>query len=197
MSNSQICKLNIEKSTLALALEKELGVEWSLDQDTPLDAFYNLRACIVKDITIQPGECIPVPTGIYPELGSPYFVMEVTTNHDTMIKWGLSIFDSPMIFSYTFRNEIWVLIKNNFKEAQVIPPSKKVANLSIRQLPQTQLNYVTQIEQTEISLKTSKKFIRTIKNDMYTDIYGVKKEKFAEFYSREEIQKMIEKHNGS
>ena len=88
-------------------------------------------------------------------------------------------------------------ILNNFKEAQVIPPSKKVANLSIRQLPQTQLNYVTQIEQTEISLKTSKKFIRTIKNDMYPDIYGVKKEKFAEFYSREEIQKMIEKHNGS
>jgi hypothetical protein len=102
-----------------------------------------------------------------------------------------------MLFSFTFRNEIWVLIKNNFKTAQTLQPSKKIAILSIRQLPQVQLEYVTQIEETPWNFKTSKRFIQEIKKNFYPEIYNLPKQKLAEFYSREDIKKFIRKHDGS
>lgn len=174
-----------------------MGIEWALHQDTPFDAYFDLRACLVNDLKVEPGECVPVPTGIYPQLLTPNFILEVTSNHDLVYKQGLSILDSPMIFSYTFRNEIWVLIKNNFKTAQIIQPSKKVASLSIRQLPQVQIDYVNQIDETPLSFKTSKKFIQEIKKKFYPEIYDIPKKKLSEFYSREDISNYIRKHNGS
>lgn len=197
MNNSSICKLHIEKSSLALSLEKEIGIEWALHQDTPFDAYFDLRACLVEDLLIEPGECVPVPTGIYPQLLTPNFVLEVTSNHDLVYKQGLSVLDSPMIFSYTFRNEIWVLIKNNFKKAQKVQPSKKVASLSVRQLPQVLINYVDQIDETPLSVKTSKKFIQEIKKEFYPEIYNIPKKRLSEFYSREDIADYIRRHDGS
>ena len=197
LNNSVACKLQIEKSSLALSLEKEMGIEWALHQDTPFDSYFDLRACLVNELTIEPGECAPIPTGIYPQLGSPNFILEVSSNHDLIYQQGLSVFDSPMLFSFTFRNEIWVLIKNNFKTAQTVQPSKKIAILSIRQLPQVQLEYVTQIEETPWNFITSKRFIKEIKKNFYPEIYNLPKQKLAEFYSREDIKNFIRKHDGS
>jgi dUTP pyrophosphatase len=192
-----ICNINIEKSTLALAIEKDYGIEWGFNQSSPFDPYFFLRACIVNPVTIDPGEVVPIPTGIYPQLLDPNFVIEVGTDYDLLCEQGLSIIDSPMLFDYTFRNEIWVLIKNNFKEAQVIAPTKKLATFSVRQLPQMVINYVDQIEETPWNFKTSKKFIQEIKKKTYPDIYNIKKEKVAEFYSREDIMNYVRKHNGS
>lgn len=197
MNNSAICNLHVEKSTLALTLEKEMGIEWALHQDTTFDAYFDLRACLVDELIIEPGECVPIPTGIYPQLITPNFVLEVTSNHDLVYKQGLSVLDSPMLFSYTFRNEIWVLIKNNFKKAQTVQPSKKIASLSIRQLPQTLIKYVDQIDETPIRGKTSKKFIQEIKKEFYPEIYNIPKTRLSEFYSRDDIAEYIRKHDGS
>ena len=197
LNNSVICKLKVEKSSLALALEKEIGIDWSFQQDTPFDSYFDLRACLVKDLVIEVGECVAIPTGVYPQLDNPNFIIEVSSNHDLIYQQGLSVFDSPMLFSFTFRNEIWVLIKNNFKEAQVIPPGKKIAILSIRQLPQIQIEYVNQIEQTSWNFKTSKKFIQEIKKNYHPEIYDIPKQRHAEFFSREDIEKFKRNHNGS
>ena len=61
---------------------------------------------------------------MYLQLISPLFVVEIGTDHDLAYNEGLTIFDSPMLFSYTFRNEMWMLIKNNFNKAQIIQPQK-------------------------------------------------------------------------
>lgn len=197
MKNYVTCNIHVEKSSLALELEKTLGVSWSLQQESPFDAYFDLRACIIKNLIIEPGECIPVPTGIYPQLMTPNFILEVTSNHDLVYKQGISILDSPMVFSYTFRNEIWVLLKNNFKEAQTITPAKKVASLSIRQLPQTVIKYVDEIEKSSWSFKTSKKFIQEIKKKVAPEIYDIPKNKIHEFYSRDDIEQFKRNHNGS
>lgn len=197
LKNLKVCKINIEKSRLAKTLEKVYGIEWAFSQETPLDSYHHLRACIMKDITIEPGEILPVPTGMYLQLINPTYVVEVGTNHDVAYNEGLTIFDSPMLFSYTFRNEMWMLIKNNFKEAQTIHPTKKLATFSVRQLPQMVINYVDSIEQSNLNLRTAKKFIQNIKKKISPDIYDIKKQRLSEFYSREDIEKYIRRHNGS
>ena len=197
LKNSKVCKIHIEKSSLALTLEKVYGIEWGFSQETPLDSYHHLRACIIKDITIEPGEVLPVPTGMYLQLISPNFIVEIGTDHDVAFNEGLTIFDSPMLFSYTFRNEIWMLIKNNFNKAQTIQPTKKLATFSVRQLPQMVINYVDAIEESNINFRTSKKFIQEIKKKISPEIYDIKKQQISEFYSREEIDKYIRSHNGS
>ena len=197
LKNSKICKINIEKSSLARTLEKVYGIEWGFSQETPLDSYHHLRACIIKDITIEPGEVLPIPTGMYLQLISPNYIVEIGTDHDIAYNEGLTIFDSPMLFSYTFRNEMWMLIKNNFSKAQIIQPTKKLATFSIRQLPQMVINYVDAIEESNLNFRTSKKFIQEIKKKISPDIYDIKKKRLSEFYSREDVDKYIRRHNGS
>ena len=197
LKNSKVCKIHIEKSSLALTLEKVYGIEWGFSQETPLDSYNHLRACIIKDILIEPGEILPVPTGMYLQLISPNYIVEIGTDHDVAYNEGLTIFDSPMLFSYTFRNEMWLLIKNNFNKAQIIQPTKKLATFSVRQLPQMVINYVDAIEESSLNFRTSKKFIQEIKKKVSPDIYDIKKKRLSEFYSREDIDKYIRRHNGS
>ena len=156
-----------------------------------------MRACIIKDITLNPGDVLPIPTGMYLQLLSPNFIVEVGTDHDVAYNEGLTIFDSPMLFSYTFRNEIWLLIKNNFDKVQTIQPTKKLATFSVRQLPQMVINYVDAIQESNINFRTSKKFIQEIKKKISPEIYDIKKQRLSEFYSREDIDKYIRSHNGS
>ena len=197
LKNSKVCKIHIEKSSLAKTLEKVYGFEWGFSQETPLDSYHHLRACIIKDIIIEPGEVLPIPTGMYLQLISPNFIVEVGTDHDVAYNEGLTIFDSPMLFSYTFRNEMWMLIKNNFNKAQIIQPTKKLATFSVRQLPQMVINYVDVIEESNINFRTSKKFIQEIKKKVSPEIYDIKKQRLSEFYSREDIDKYIRSHNES
>ena len=197
LKNSKVCKIHIEKSSLARTLEKVYGIEWGFSQETSLDSYHHLRACIIKDIRIEPGEILPVPTGMYLQLLSPNFIVEVGTDHDVAYTEGLTIFDSPMLFSYTFRNEMWLLIKNNFSKSQMIQPTKKLATFSVRQLPQMVINYVDVIEESNLNFRTSKKFIQEIKKKISPDIYDIKKQRVSQFYSRDEIDKYIRSHNGS
>ena len=134
---------------------------------------------------------------MYLQLLSPNFIVEIGTDHDVAFDEGLTIFDSPMLFSYTFRNEMWMLIKNNFKTAQTIHPTKKLATFSVRQLPQMVINYVDQIEESNLNFRTSKKFIQDIKKKISPDIYDIKKQRLSQFYSRDEIDNYIRSHNGS
>lgn len=196
LQDSKICKLHVEKSSLAKALEKDYSLEWGFNQTTTFDPYFHLRACVIKDIVIEPGEVVIIPTGIYTQLINPGFVIEVCSDYDLLLETGLSVFDSPMLFDFTFTNEIHVLIKNNFNQAQIIQPAKKVAILSIRQLPQTVIKYVDMIEESPWKNK-GKKFVQEFKKKFNPEIYDQKKFKTSEFYSREDIDNYIRKHNGS
>ena len=191
LQHSKICNLLIEKSSNAQALEKQYGIEWGFNQEHTFDPYFYLRACVSEPITVPAGKHLPIPTGIYLQLTDPQYIAEVTTYHDVLFEQGFSILSSPMLFDYTFRNEIWVLIKNNFQTPQIIQPTKKVAILSIKQLPQTVIKYVHQIEESPWKNR-SQKFIQKIKNE----IRGFKRgEKTSEFYSREAIERYLK--NGS
>jgi dUTPase len=185
-----VCKLNIEKSTTALLLEREYGLEWGFDQKTPLDGHFHLRACIQKPVTIEEKGIIPLPTGIYPHIQNPNFELEVNTLSSALYDQGLALAEGVTYFSHTFRNEIWLLIENKFKKPQVIQPTQNIALLSVKLRPRIVINYVNEIEKMEINIGSSKTYIQKIKKKLNPELYDNKKAKHGTLsadYTRENI----------
>lgn len=191
--NYAACDINIEISTIAKMLEEQYSMSWAFNQETPLDAFFDLRACIQEPLVVEPGEIVPVPTGIYPQLKSPNFRIVCASHTDIVFEQGLCLADGISTFEYSFRNEIWLLIENKFKQAQTIQPTQKVATFSVNYLPRIVFNYVDQIEEISWKNKSAKSYIQKIKKKLMPDIYDVKKpyEK-AIGYTRESIDKYLQ-----
>ena len=95
LQNSKVCNLLVEKSSNALALEKQHGIEWGFNQEHTFDPYFYLRACISETITVPAGKHLPIPTGIYLQFTDPQYIAEVTTYHDVLFEQGLSILSAP------------------------------------------------------------------------------------------------------
>ena len=160
MQNFSVCDINIEKSSTAKSLENKYGIEWAFDQQIHLDTSFEMRACISKPITIKANDIVAIPTGIYAQLLRPDFVIEITSLSSLVFDQGLCIAEGIATFNYHFRNEIWLLIKNNFKEAQTIQPAQKVANFSVKHQPRMVIKYVDQIEEIDSKIQTGKSYIQ-------------------------------------
>jgi hypothetical protein len=109
LTDSQICEIAIEKSTTAKHLEQIYSCEWGFNQNSTIDPFYMLRACITKPVTFPSGQMIPIPTGIYPQLKNPNFSIEINSFSDLVYEQGIALADGISMCEYTFRNEIWLL----------------------------------------------------------------------------------------
>ena len=193
LQDFQICNIKIEKSTIAKQLEKEYSIEWGFNQDTPLDSFFHLRACVRSPITIKPGQILPIPTGIYPQLPNPNFRIECNSFTDLVYEQGICLADGISTFDFTFRNEIWLLLENKFKEAQTIQPTQKIALFSVNYKPRMVIEYVDWIEEIKWKNRSAKNFIQKIKKKMLPDIHDVKKQRqFNVGYDRDQIKKYID-----
>lgn len=189
----QVCNLKVEKSSIAKELEKEYSIEWGFNQDTPLDSFFHLRACIRKPVKIKPRQIIPIPTGIYPQLPNPNFKIECNSFTDLVFEQGICLADGTSTFDFTFRNEIWLLLENKFEEVQTIQPTQKIALLSINYKPRIVIKYVDWIEEIKWKNRSAKNFIQRIKKKILPDIHDVKKQyNFPMGYTRKQIEKYVE-----
>lgn len=159
-----VCEINIEKSTTALNLEKRFNINWSFDEYNHLEPFFHVRAAIEDDVILSPGEIVPIPTGLYPQLLSPRFEIEVRSLTSLLWEQGLVQAEGITYFPYTFRNEIYVLIENKSNEAKTIHPAQKIALFSVKQQPKMVIKWVHQIEESPWKMGSSKSFINKIKN---------------------------------
>jgi len=175
LTDYRICEIDIEKSSTAKYLEKTYSCEWGFNQDTNLDPFFHLRACITKPVKIPANKIIPIPTGIYPALKNPNFRIEVNSFTDLVYEQGLSLADGVSTFEYTFRNEIWLLIKNNFEQAQTIQPTQKIATFSVNYRPRMVINYVDQIEDIAWKNSSAKSYIQKLKKKLNPEVHDIKK----------------------
>ena len=193
MTDYQICEIDIEKSSTAKYLEQNYSCEWGFNQDTNLDPFFHLRACIVNPVKIASGKTIPITTGRYLAFTNPNFRIEINSLTDLVYEQGLALADGISTFEFTFRNEIWLLIKNNSEQAQLIQPTQKIATFSVNYRPRMVLNYVDQIEDIAWINSSAKSYIQKIKKKISPDIHDVKKEKHPDMdYSRGTIQQYMD-----
>lgn len=177
MTDSQICEIDIEKSTTAKHLEQVYSCEWGFNQNSTIDPFYMLRACITKPVSFSVGQMIPIPTGIYPQLKNPNFSIEINSFSDLVYEQGIALADGISMCEYTFRNEIWLLLQNNSKQVQTLHPTQKVATFSVNYRPRMVINYVDQIEDIAWKNSSAKNYIQKIKKKISPEIYDLKHSK--------------------
>jgi len=163
LTDYQICEIDIEKSTTAKELEKIYSCEWGFNQNSTIDPFFVLRACITKSVSFPVGKMIPIPTGIYPQIKNPNFSIEITSFSDLVYEQGIILADGISTCEYTFRNEIWLLLQNNSEQVQTIQPTQKVATFSVNYRPRMVINYVEQIEDIAWKNSSAKNYIQKIK----------------------------------
>lgn len=187
LSDLTVCDIHIEKSLVAKKLEQEYNIDWGFEVYNHMEPFYHLRACIEEELIIEPGEIVPIPTGIYPQLLNPKFVIEVTSLSGMIYNYELVMPEGVTYFPYTFRDEIWVFIENKNQEAQIIQPAQKIAQFTVKQLPRMVIKYVESIEESPWKMNSGKSFIRQIKDKVRNRI----KIKNSKNYERNEIKSII------
>jgi dUTPase len=160
-----ICEISIEKSIIALELEKKYDLDWGFDVHHHIESFYYLRACIEEKVQLQPGEIKPIPTGIYPELHNPAFEIEVRNYSNLVYESNLCLAEGVCYFPYTYRNEIFLLIENKNSKAQYIHPAQKIALFSVKYQPQMVIKYVHQIGESLWKTGSGKSYIQKVKQE--------------------------------
>jgi len=191
LTDYQICEIDIEKSTTAKQLEKIYSCEWGFNQNSTIDPFFVLRACITKPVSFPVGKMIPIPTGIYPQLKNPNFSIEISSFSDLVYEQGIALADGVSTCEYTFRNEIWLLLQNNSKQVQTLQPTQKVATFSVNHRPRMVINYVEQIEDIAWKNSSAKNYIQKIKKKISPEIYDLTRNKPSTeqiSYSRETVE---------
>lgn len=193
LSNLKICEIHIEKSTLARKLECDMNIDWGFEIYNHMEPFYHLRACIEDDVVLNPGDIVPIPTGIYPQLLNPKFTIEVTSlsgliyNHNVVMPEGVTY------FPYTFRDEIWIFLENKNTEPVIIQPAQKIAQFTVKQLPRMVIKYVESIEESPWKMNSGKTFIKRIKDKLRNRT----KIKSSKNYERNDIKNIIGDTNES
>lgn len=187
LNNLQVCEINIEKSMLAKQLEQDFNIDWGFEVYNHLEPFYHLRACIEEELELMPGEILPIPTGIYPQLLNPNFTIEVTSLSGLIYNYSVVMPEGVTYFPYTFRDEIWIFLENKNVEPVIIQPAQKIAQFTVKQLPRMVIKYVESIEESPWKMNSGKSFIRQIKDKIRNRV----KTKSSKNYERNEIERLL------
>jgi len=121
-----IINVKVEKSELALKLEKDLELNWDIYQQFPFDAGYDLKACIDKSCTIYSQERKTIPVGLYFELEDPYWEIQIRPRSGLSHKYGIIIVNSPGTVDYAYRKEVMVILFNSGREPFLIEPGDRI-----------------------------------------------------------------------
>lgn len=197
LEDSLVCEIHIEKSTLALELEKELGIDWSFEVYHHKEPYYHLRACIQEPIELESGEMFPFPTGIYPQILNPNFVIEVNSLSGLVYSHQVVMPEGVTYFPYTFRNEIWINLENKNLESVYIHPAQKIAQFTVKRVPRMVIKYVNKIEESPWKMNTGKKFIKHLKKQARRPGRFKTGLKPTEHFSREKIEQVYGKYYDS
>ena len=136
---------------------------------------------------------VPVPTGIYPQILNPSYVIEVTSLSGMIYNYKTVMPEGVTYFPYTFRDEMWVFLENKNSEAVIVQPTQKIAQFTVKELPRIVINYVESIEESLWKMNSGKSFIRQIKDKVRNRI----KVKGSKNYERDELKQIYGDKNES
>ena len=118
--------IRIEKTQLALELEKQYELDFGLSQKHAWDAGYDVRACIAKPIILRPGERKIIPTGLKIELSSNMYEIQCRPRSGLAAKHGITIVNTPGTIDAGYKDEIMVILLNTGSESFGIAPGDRI-----------------------------------------------------------------------
>lgn len=108
----------------------------------------DLRACIDEPVTIQPGEQVPIPTGLAIALPSADYVALLYARSGLAIKHGLSPANCVGVVDSDYRGEVVVALRNQAKEPYTVEPGERVAQMVIAPVVQASVHIVDELDDT-------------------------------------------------
>jgi dUTP pyrophosphatase len=110
----------------------------------------DIRASLDEPVMINPLERILIPTGLYIELPDGYEA-QIRPRSGLAIKQGLTCLNTPGTIDADYRGEIKIILVNLSKEAHVIQPGDRIAQMVIQKIEKAILIAVDVINETERS----------------------------------------------
>ena len=124
------------------------------DHDLPLPRYMtedaagmDLVAGVEKDMTLNPGEIILVPTGFAMALPRGYEA-QIRPRSGIAVKYGVTIVNAPGTIDADYRGEVKVGLINLGKTPYVVRRGERIAQMVIQQVPQVRLELVESLEDT-------------------------------------------------
>ena len=109
---------------------------------TPGSAGLDLRACIEAPVKLHPGETQLIPTGIAIHLNDPGMAAMILPRSGLGHKHGIVLGNLVGLIDSDYQGEIMVSTWNRGKEAFVIQPMERIAQLVVVPVLQVQFNLV-------------------------------------------------------
>ncbi len=91
----------------------------------------DLYACIEKSVTVNPHECVKIPTGIAVALPSADYGAFIFARSGLSINHGLAPANCVGVVDSDYRGEVIVGLVNQFSEPYTIEPGERVAQMVI------------------------------------------------------------------
>lgn len=125
------------------------------NQDLPLPAYQSdgssgldLRAAVVKDLTLQPGDIELIPTGLSVDIPRGYEA-QIRPRSGLALQHGLGLVNSPGTIDSDYRGEIGVIAINWGKKPLTIKRGDRIAQMVINRVSKVIVEEVDGLDPTE------------------------------------------------
>jgi dUTP pyrophosphatase len=109
---------------------------------TPGSAGIDLRACIDHNMTIDPGQCELIPSGIAMHIGDPHFAAMILPRSGLGHKHGIVLGNLVGLIDSDYQGQIFVSLWNRGHAPFTLVPLERMAQLVIVPVMQMEFNIV-------------------------------------------------------
>ena len=107
----------------------------------------DLRANILEELVLQPGDRMLVPTGLFIELPKGYEA-QIRPRSGLAIKQGITCLNSPGTIDSDYRGEIKVILINHSTQEQILHPGDRIAQMVVSKFEKVKWKTAEQISET-------------------------------------------------
>ena len=107
----------------------------------------DLRACIDEPITLRPGDASLVPTGLAIHLGDPGLAAMIIPRSGLGHKHGIVLGNLVGLIDSDYQGQVLVSCWNRGRDAFVVNPLERIAQLVVVPVVQVELNVVDSFEE--------------------------------------------------
>jgi dUTP pyrophosphatase len=116
---------------------------------TPGSAGLDLRACLDKPVTIEPGETRLLPTGLAIHVGDPGFAALILPRSGLGHKHGIVLGNLVGLIDSDYQGELMISTWNRGQTTFTLNPMERLAQLVIVPVVQAQFNIVDEFVESE------------------------------------------------
>lgn len=116
---------------------------------TPGSAGLDLRACIEHTQTIKPGETIMIPTGMAIHIDNTYYAALILPRSGLGHKHGIVLGNLVGLIDSDYQGQLLVSCWNRSKEAFILNPMERIAQLVIVPIVQAEFHIVDEFTESD------------------------------------------------